>query len=388
MTVLRPTLSCRMEVRLIVATTLLVAACARSGHDASMRPPAAPSAAAAILPPLERGAVVVFGEMHGTRELPAFVGDVVTELAGRGNVVLALEVPESDTAALTRYLASDGGDAAQGELLAQPFWAAEYQDGRRSVAMLGLLDRVRSHDAAVDVVGFDTDRFESAEQRDRRMAENLAALRKQRPDAAIVALVGNLHGARGELPDFPGRGWMAGFLVTAGVEVVSLDARYDGGSAWTCVDGDASHCGVGEVRVASAEAGIHLAPSKDGNYDGWYGVGRVSAAPPAIAPDRTTARAQAPAMNPALERALAAYRAGDFASCAAAYAEITEPTPVDAYNHACCHARAGAVEAAFERLQFALDHGLDDLATMQADEDLAVLRADPRWPPRPRGAGR
>lgn len=93
-------------------------------------------------------------------------------------------------------------------------------------------------------------------------------------------------------------------------------------------------------------------------------------------------------MNPALERALAAYRAGDFASCAAAYAEITEPTPVDAYNHACCHARAGAVEAAFERLQFALDHGLDDLATMQADEDLAVLRADPRWPPRPRGAGR
>lgn len=375
-----------MSARDLVAAVLLVAGCARPVRDAGTRVPPLPDAIAAIQPAVERGAVVVFGELHGTREVPAFVGDVVSELARRGNVVLALEIPGGHTPALARYLASDGGDAARTQLLADPFWAAAYQDGRRSVAMLALLDRLRADHAAVDVVGFDIDGAGSPEQRDRSMAENLAGLRKQRPGDAIVVLVGSLHGARGELAFFPGRGWMAGFLVEAGVEVVSLDLRHAGGSAWTCIDGEASHCGMGEVGARPASPGIHLAASTDGNYDGWFGVGSLTAAPPAIAPDRTTARAAIPATNPLYERAAAAYDAGDFAACAAAYAEIPDPSPVEAYNHACCHARAGAIEAAFERLQFAVDHGLGDLAAVETDRDLEGLHDDPRWGVITRGA--
>jgi Zn-dependent protease len=49
--------------------------------------------------------------------------------------------------------------------------------------------------------------------------------------------------------------------------------------------------------------------------------------------------------------------------------------PEDAYNAACSHARAGRAAEALSWLERAVDAGYDDLAHLEADEDLASVRA-------------
>src|ERR1043165_2111250 len=91
---------------------------------------------AGVLPP--HGTLLI-GDLHGTREIPAFVGQLVTAAAARRPVVLGLEVPPGHATAIQAYVASDGGAARRREMLADAWWQAEYQDGRRSVAMGDLI---------------------------------------------------------------------------------------------------------------------------------------------------------------------------------------------------------------------------------------------------------
>jgi|GEM_PF-3343715 len=53
----------------------------------------------------------------------------------------------------------------------------------------------------------------------------------------------------------------------------------------------------------------------------------------------------------------------------------------DYYNAACCAARAGAADDAFELLGLAFEHGWDDVEHASSDRDLASLWGDPRWAP-------
>jgi hypothetical protein len=143
------------------------------------------------------------------------------------------------------------------------------------------------------------------------------------------------------------------------------------------------------VRVVAAafapERGVHLERSPDGAYDGWFGVGAVTASPPAGFPElaaRLDAQLASLARSPSAQRAHArqAYNARQYARCADEYARIAPPTARDVYNHACCLALAGNKDAAIERLRAALDLGYKDTAGAAADSDLASLRDDPRWP--------
>lgn len=80
--------------------------------------------------------------------------------------------------------------------------------------------------------------------------------------------------------------------------------------------------------------------------------------------------------------AAAAYTAGDFARCAAladAARRRVADTRNQAYDAACCLARAGRADAAFARLQASADLGFRDPGHLAEDPDLAALHADPRW---------
>lgn len=101
---------------------------------------------------------------------------------------------------------------------------------------------------------------------------------------------------------------------------------------------------------------------------------RTPAAAPATAaaapsPPAATSRAQRRALH---AKGMAAYDRKDFATCAAALEQAH-----DLYGAACCHAQAGARDAAFAALGRAIDEGHDqDIAK---DTDLEPLHADPRW---------
>jgi len=236
---------------------------------------------------LPRHGTLMLGDWHGTREIPAFVAQLVASAAAREPVVLGLEIPTDVGPSIAAYLASDGSPAPRQALLAGAWWQDAYQDGRRSVAMAELLEAVRALRAAgksVDVVVFDA-QTQDSEDREAAMARTLIAARRARPNAAMIVYAGNLHVSKAEVPFRPGHQWTAMRVAAAGIPLVSLNARWTAGTAWICPDADASHCGASATRGASAAPpGIHLEPSGDGKYDGWFGVGAITASPPVAFP--------------------------------------------------------------------------------------------------------
>ena len=281
-----------MHVSLSGALALLVLGCGAPPPAATpMPPPPAPIAAPvstldiSALPP---GGMAMLGDLHGTQEIPAFVGEVVTALAAREPVVLAIEIPRDLGPSLATYLASDGGPAARQALIAGPWWQDEYQDGRRSVALVALIETTRALRAAgrdVVVVAID-DPIPDSEAREAEMARNVVATREAHPAAAIVVYAGNLHTSRREVGFRPGFAWMAMRVAAAGVAFTNLDPRWAAGTAWICRDAVAANCGVKEVQGRETARGIRLERIKDGAYDGWFGVGPLTASPPATSTSR------------------------------------------------------------------------------------------------------
>lgn len=87
---------------------------------------------------------VVFGELHGTQQAPAFVGDVACALSAQGErVLVAVEHPSKENPAF--QAAWKVPDARFPEAIKQAGWA-DRDDGVGSEAMLSLL--VRLHQLA------------------------------------------------------------------------------------------------------------------------------------------------------------------------------------------------------------------------------------------------
>ena len=77
----------------------------------------------------------------------------------------------------------------------------------------------------------------------------------------------------------------------------------------------------------------------------------------------------------------AIYEAGAFAQAATLGELLFQRTgrPLDAFNVACCLARLGRAEDALHWLERARDAGLRDTSMLDADADLAAVRALPAW---------
>lgn len=186
--------------------------------------------------------LTLIGEMHGTKETPALIGDAVEHLVSNHEaVVLALEIADREQPAIDAYLASSGTAADRAALLASPHWAQPPLDGRSSVAMFDLIERMRvlragGNDIAVAL--FDPD---GSGDRARGMADRLRALVVERPQARVLVLTGNMHatiaapewladdGARIEPPMTAGR-----YLHDLDPKSVFVYAA--AGEHWVCTD--------------------------------------------------------------------------------------------------------------------------------------------------------
>lgn len=72
----------------------------------------------------------------------------------------------------------------------------------------------------------------------------------------------------------------------------------------------------------------------------------------------------------------------EYAKAAERYVQAIEagPTsPTTRYNAACCFARTGKTDDAFQYLDQAIEQGWNDAAHLGTDPDLDSLRTDPRW---------
>lgn len=216
------------------------------------------------------GRVLLLGEIHGTVESPAFVGDVACHAAEAGlEVVVALELPPT---------AEDLNSMA---------WQRDYQDGRTSRAMADLLNRLAGLRRAghnVRVAWFDARPPGGGQARERAMAANLASSMEASPEAMHIVLTGDVHsritkGSRWS-PDYEPMGYLLSRRIGA-KRLTSLNASHSGGTAWIC----APDCGVARLRGRGPEQRWTIEideATRPAGHHGWYGVGTIAASPPAV----------------------------------------------------------------------------------------------------------
>jgi hypothetical protein len=212
---------------------------------------------------VEPGTLVIFGELHGTNEIPAFVGDVAVAAARKGRVHVGLELPVGDEPGKTAL------------------WHGPAQYGVTSQAMLRLIERLRS--AGIDLYFFD-DRSLGIDRRDETMAAVIARKRSQSPGDIHLVLVGNYHARKATGAPWDARKrWMASYLDGHGV--VTLDVTYPSATVWNCLQtATGQDCGMHQLaKSGSPQArGIVLQPDPVLGYDGTYSAGPLTASPPAF----------------------------------------------------------------------------------------------------------
>lgn len=223
--------------------------------------------------------LTLFGELHGTNETPLVVADHVCRLSTKRPVVLVLEIPRSEQAAIDRYLSSDGRRASRKQLIDSAFWAADWQDGRASIAMFDLIDRVRELNTKGAKIAVVADDGFSGQDRDLVMSETLAASMREAPDAAVVGLFGNYHtgeiiGTRSN-PDHQRIGYRLRSFdpLTVAVE----PAR---GWAWLC----SPKCGIssaGFMKAAPSTPSLRFVHGERNGHDAVLILPRATPAPPA-----------------------------------------------------------------------------------------------------------
>jgi hypothetical protein len=242
---------------------------------------------------VEAGSVVLFGEMHGTQELPQFFGEAVCSVAdSRQSVRVGLEVEPQNQAIFDAFLASPGAASDVSALLAAPFWSREFEDGKSSQAMLALLERMRrlrEQGLPIDVFLFDLGPGQAGTERDKNMAENIESQVRAHPEAITMALTGNLHAFKAPGspwdPNYRAMGW---HLAQDGLHVHSLGASHPAGTAWTCVGSPVPDCLSRPINARPAlpsgrSTGIELLPepTRQG-FDGLFATPSVTASMPAV----------------------------------------------------------------------------------------------------------
>ncbi|GHH07039.1 hypothetical protein GCM10008023_00730 [Sphingomonas glacialis] len=257
---------------------------------------------------------IVFGELHGSAETPAAIGEIACALAER-NTPLLVAVELEDNAGLQRAWSEPQSGFAAAALQAMPEWKTR-NDGVTSQAMLDLLVALHTlKDAGrkIHVVAFnDTALAASTRFKDlpgqgpheAGQAENIRAADAVQAYERVLVLVGNYHARKRPIaPGGVSYEPMAMRLADPS-RIVSINVLNSGGQVWNCqIKGNVR--APGPITAAILDCGPHsagvpedwVAPprivatngaagpnSPAGAYDATLLIGTVTASPPAKAP--------------------------------------------------------------------------------------------------------
>lgn len=232
--------------------------------------------------------LVLLGELHGTRETPALVADLVEYLARNGRqVVLALEITSADQPVVDRYMASGDDPTDSAALLAGSHWQETMHDGRDSRAMFEMIQRMRQlSDAGADV---SIDLFDEAGdgERNKRMAEHLRGVVRDASQATVLVLTGNVHAMTAEPPwkMFEGgkqiKPPMTAGRYLADLHPLSINIDAASGQAWNCSGHD---CAANPVldRGRQDQAVLVFSESTESAWNAILTMPEFTASPPAV----------------------------------------------------------------------------------------------------------
>lgn len=256
----------------------------------------------------------IFGEMHGTRESPAFVGSIACGLASGGKrLLIAVELDATANSSIQN--AWSLSDEQFDEVLRASGWFRR-ADGVGSEAMfklIGELHRLKLQGRSIDIVAFNGFRDEAQRQRfislpgqgphEAAQAENIRRAAESQPYDHVLVLVGNLHARKVPVERGAVRYKPMAMQLGSAAEVTTLNMRSSGGSMWNCltkpnvtlepgkpIPPGAIDCGNHQTGLSSVDLGpeafVKLGPfpgePAETGYDGFYWLGRVNGSPPAI----------------------------------------------------------------------------------------------------------
>lgn len=233
---------------------------------------------------------VLLGEFHGTAEIPAVASDILchaAQLRPRRPLVLAVELPRAEQAAIDGYMRSNGGARAQQALLASPGWGTP--DPRRTKAIVDLIEAARKLSRRHDVrlIAFDTPPEPwTSPAREAAMAAALREAAASRPGTLVIAHTGAGHANRGGFTSRPPAFLSAVGHLPAAATVTLAFARV-GGRYLACPSGEggaAPACGPQDVptRDATLPRSVVLDPTAREGFDGVvYPGGPYTASAPA-----------------------------------------------------------------------------------------------------------
>lgn len=232
--------------------------------------------------------LVLLGEMHGTKEIPALVGDLVSrQRRAEKKLILALEITSNDQTLVDGYLASTGKPADRAALLAGEHWQKPTHDGRDSQAMFALIERMgrlRKSGADVSIDFFDVP---GDGDRDKHMADHLRSLLQRSPKATVLVLTGNIHAMTARPPwQMLNDGKQIEPPMTAGGYVadlrpLSINISAGSGEIWACM-GDS--CGVHAMPAAGAISAptLEYAEPSTSAWNATLTLPTFSASPPEV----------------------------------------------------------------------------------------------------------
>lgn len=240
---------------------------------------------------------VIFGELHGTRQAPTFVGDVVCALAKqRKRVLLALEINSREDADLQAAWHQPRAKFAATARATVRDWSQEFAGGPMTQATLEMLDRLhaaKAKGAAIDVVAFngakDADqaaKFSSLPGQgphEAAQAENIRLAAERGRYDKVIVLVGNMHAMKKPVTR-RGIEWrpMAMYLASPD-QVTSLNMSYGAGTSFTCQLRDGVAFVPGKPPNADdIECRARLTPEFQGPMTGGRAI-RIGDVPPIAA---------------------------------------------------------------------------------------------------------
>ncbi|MEM6555919.1 MAG: hypothetical protein AAF642_08600 [Pseudomonadota bacterium] len=239
--------------------------------------------------PVSKTHIIALGEMHGTNEVPDFVGAILCDLVASGIPVrFGIEAARSQGDALDSLVQNEFSEA-QAYAAAPAMW--DSPDGRSSEAVLELFIDIsswRRTGADIGVFAFDfaPSTFpEDIEVGRHAVMASMVDAAAEDFDGAVLLVAGGYHTPIMRRTNEPMSGSMSN-LITAR-PVASFDMRHRGGTAFVTYSMDGSETITGELTLSGiqgadmADWSISFEPLGV-HYRGQFSVGAITASPPAF----------------------------------------------------------------------------------------------------------
>jgi hypothetical protein len=224
---------------------------------------------------------LLFGEYHGTVEMPGIVADALcTAAATNRHLILGVEMDQANQPWLDKFVSSDGGPEARAALLAAPAW--NEPGGRTTQAIVELIDFARRLARAgheISIIAFDPVTISgTTAAREAGMSLLIRRAVERRPGSLAIALTGVGHAGR-----LPWASYTPPFDALGGLlprhRLLTFAFARPGGSYWGCQSPDGRRDGCKPYAMPMREAvtprGVrHDSAAREG-FDGVYSPGSL-----------------------------------------------------------------------------------------------------------------